>query len=159
MKYPRKGLKEPHADVVAKHAEKPAEKAGALPKTQVVIKDAPAPPLADIPANPFADAPAEVVKEKVAVAKDAGAQDVERAPEPRMTAQSVAVFVAFIVFVFWASPVFEAIQAPIAGLIYCFALWEAWKMNKAVQLAFNGPFRVSAQGPAEQESEADGNDG
>ena len=152
-------LRKPHADAVAKHLEKPAAKAAALPKARVVIKDAPAPPLVDIPANPFADAPAEVVTEKVTVPKDAEARNIERAPEPELTAMTVALLVAFVAFIFWASPVLEAFQAPISGLIYCFALWEAWKMNKAVQLVFNGPFRVSAQGPVEQEPEVDGNDG
>ena len=42
----------------------------------------------------------------------------------------------------YALPVFVAFQAPISGLIFGFALWEAWKINRRVQLAFNGPFRL-----------------
>jgi hypothetical protein len=41
-------------------------------------------------------------------------------------------------------PVFAAISAPLSGLIYCFTLWVAWQSNKAAQLVFTGPFRVSA---------------
>ncbi|MFI5453972.1 MAG: hypothetical protein ACHRXM_00830 [Isosphaerales bacterium] len=43
-------------------------------------------------------------------------------------------------------PVREAIHHPISGLIYGFALWEAWKINKGLQLAINGPFRVDPSG-------------
>jgi len=45
--------------------------------------------------------------------------------------------------ILYALPVLYAFHYPISGLIYCFALWEAWKINKGVQLVFNGPFRVS----------------
>jgi hypothetical protein len=45
------------------------------------------------------------------------------------------------------APVFEAFEAPIAGLIYAFALWEAWRINRGVVLTFNGPFRLGAKGP------------
>ena len=43
----------------------------------------------------------------------------------------------------YATPVLVAIQSPISGLIFGFALWEAWKLNRKVQLAFNGPFRLA----------------
>jgi hypothetical protein len=32
---------------------------------------------------------------------------------------------------------------PISGLIYCFALFQAWQMNKKAKLVLNGPFQVS----------------
>ena len=43
----------------------------------------------------------------------------------------------------YSLPVQIAIHAPISGLIFGFALWEAWKITKKVQLSFNGPFRVA----------------
>jgi hypothetical protein len=47
----------------------------------------------------------------------------------------------------YSIPVQIALNAPISGLIFGFALWEAWKINKSVHLTFNGPFRVNP-GPA-----------
>jgi len=58
----------------------------------------------------------------------------------------------------YSLPVLVALQAPIAGLIFGFALWEAWKLNHRVQLAFNGPFRLGTlhgDEPAIQPEEAD----
>ncbi len=65
------------------------------------------------------------------------------------------VILAGFLFVY---PVYEAFHAPIAGLIYAFALWEAWKINKKVHLTFNGPFRVSVapQGALPPEVVGDG---
>jgi hypothetical protein len=55
-------------------------------------------------------------------------------------------------------PVRVAIRAPISGLIFAFALWEAWKINKPFQFVFSGPFRLGASGGAQVEAEgaADG---
>jgi hypothetical protein len=58
----------------------------------------------------------------------------------------------------YAIPVLVAFQAPISGLIFGFALWEAWKINRRVQFAFNGPFRLGTlhgHEPAIQPEEAD----
>ena len=41
------------------------------------------------------------------------------------------------------SPIKRAIRQPISGFIFAIALWEAWKLNFAAGLAFNGPFRLS----------------
>ncbi len=68
-------------------------------------------------------------------------------PVEQDTPPSLAgILLALAIFgaVLFAGPVLEAVHAPIAGLIYAFALWEAWKINKKVHLTFNGPFRVSA---------------
>ncbi len=43
-----------------------------------------------------------------------------------------------------AAPVFVGIEAPISGLIYGFALWEAWRRNRRLQLNIAGPFKVRA---------------
>ena len=47
------------------------------------------------------------------------------------------------VLLLYGIPVLETFHSPIAGLIYGFALWEAWRLNRRVRLVFNGPFRVS----------------
>ncbi len=39
-------------------------------------------------------------------------------------------------------PVLAAFGSPISGLIFAFALWEAWKINRRLVLVFNGPFRL-----------------
>ncbi len=56
----------------------------------------------------------------------------------------IPLLLAVFLFIIYASPVLHAVQAPISGLIFGFALWEAWKINKKVHLAFNGPFRVNS---------------
>jgi hypothetical protein len=53
-------------------------------------------------------------------------------------------FIAVMLMIGFVYPVYEAFHAPISGLIYAFALWESWKINKKVRLTFSGPFRVSA---------------
>ena len=58
----------------------------------------------------------------------------------------------------YSLPVLVAFQSPISGLIFGFALWEAWKINRGVRLAFNGPFRLGTlhgDEPAIQPEEAD----
>ena len=54
-----------------------------------------------------------------------------------------AAFLIVTVIVLYTLPVQIAIHAPISGLIYGFALWEAWKITTGFRISFNGPFRVS----------------
>jgi hypothetical protein len=149
------GLVEKPGDAVPRHVDKPADKALAQPKAPVNGKGAPNPPNTDIPANPFADDPAQFAAEKVAVPKVAGAREAEPAPEQEMITPRFAYSVVLMVCILWAIPVIVAVHAPISGLIYGFALWEAWKMNRAVRLSFNGPFRVIAPRPSESDREVD----
>jgi hypothetical protein len=87
---------------------------------------------------------------EAAGAKVAQANEAPGAPKP-MSRTKLAVLLAVVyLFMLYASPVFHAYLAPISGLIYCFALWEAWKINKAAKLSFAGPFRVSAHAPPAQ---------
>ena len=55
---------------------------------------------------------------------------------------------AIVILYTYAIPVFIGVQSPISGLIFCFALWEAWKINRKVQIVFRGPFNLGA-GPAD----------
>ncbi len=48
------------------------------------------------------------------------------------------------VYLTFAMPVLVAYHTPFSGLIYGFALWQAWLINRKTKLVFTGPFRVSA---------------
>ncbi|MFO0888864.1 MAG: hypothetical protein U0790_06910 [Isosphaeraceae bacterium] len=58
----------------------------------------------------------------------------------------IVVLTAFLIAFSYTIPVQIAAAAPISGLIFAFALWEAWKINRKTQIFFNGPFRLSASG-------------
>jgi len=76
---------------------------------------------------------------KTPAAKDrAGVDGAPKAPVIVATE-----LIAFLILFLFALPVLAVISDPISGLIYSFALWEAWRINKGVRLVFNGPFRVS----------------
>ena len=66
-----------------------------------------------------------------------------------MRASTILIGLAALLAFFYAFPILLSFKYPISGLIYGFALWEAWKINSRVQLSFNGPFRVSAKGSNE----------
>ena len=113
-------------------AEKSNAKDSATPKIgaardKVATKDAAAPraETADLAA-----AKPSVVAEQAPAAK---------AP-PSIAA--AALLLLFLVGFLYTIPVQLAMGAPISGLIFGFALWEAWKMNRRVNVTFSGPFRV-----------------
>ena len=91
-------------------------------------------------------APAEVAGGKADAAGEGA-----KPPPPRLSA--LLSFLVVLIGFFYAVPVLEATHAPISGLIYAFALWEAWKINQPVRLVFNGPFRLGATGAARVGSE------
>jgi hypothetical protein len=55
------------------------------------------------------------------------------------------VFVVLLFAIAFIAPVLAGLQNIIGLLIIGFALWEAWKINKARQLNFTGPFSVNPQ--------------
>jgi hypothetical protein len=70
-------------------------------------------------------------------------------PQQNAAPQVVAPQPAWVIFLshvigIFILPVIRGYVQPISGLIYCFALWEAWKINKRARLVFNGPFQISA---------------
>jgi hypothetical protein len=72
----------------------------------------------------------------------------EGAQRRRGLAQALGLLVtalALFVAIAYAAPVLASIQSPITGLIFAFALWEAWKINRKVHLAFAGPFRLETR--------------
>lgn len=59
----------------------------------------------------------------------------------------VLVFVLILFAVAFIAPVLGGLENIIGLLIILFALWEAWKMNRAGLVSFTGPHRV-ASGPS-----------
>ena len=49
-----------------------------------------------------------------------------------------------VVIEIYSLPVTKSKEQLISGLIYCFALWEAWRITTPAHLVFNGPFQISA---------------
>jgi hypothetical protein len=84
--------------------------------------------------------PAEGKNEQPAPAKTAPAEKEEEEDAESLDLLARSVFYLVMLF---ASPLLRAFAQPLTGLIYCFALWEAWRLNRAAKLSFNGPFRVS----------------
>ena len=110
---------------------------------------------------PQKDEPAKVAQAKVdadgakakdkdlAKEKDKAALHAEEAPRqdgPPMSGAQLLVLAVRLIGFLYSIPVQLAIAAPISGLIFGFALWQAWIMTRKVRLSFNGPFRV-AMGP------------
>jgi hypothetical protein len=142
-------------------------KSEARSKVADASKDGPSGPKADSPTDPAAapEIPAKdravTPQEKTAVVDDGGAADVKEVPPVHKPAQiplALLVATVFLVGLFYTVPVQIAVAAPISGLIFAFALWEAWKANRGVHLSFNGPFRVTTRGSSgpKPEVERDG---
>lgn len=108
---------------------------------EAVLKDRPQPPAAQVAAEKKAGGPkvAGAEARKAGAAEDPPQGQAPKDIDPARLLRILALLVGF----FYAYPVLEAMEAPISGLIYLFALWEAWKINKPVQIAFNGPFRLA----------------
>ena len=62
--------------------------------------------------------------------------------EPAPTGVALLIGLGALAAIAYTLPVLVAVNSPISGLIYGFALWEAWKINKKTELAFQGPFDV-----------------
>jgi len=111
-----------------------------------------------------APAPAPLEQAKLEAGKKDHAPAAQPAVQPPRAQQEwpglgvVLLALGVLIGFAYSLPVLIAFQAPISGLIFGFALWEAWKLNRRVQLAFNGPFRLGTlhgDEPAIQPEEAD----
>jgi len=115
-----------------------------IKSSETVAKD-PTQPIANVPPGRAQDGAHPAAKgDPVSIEKET--TETKKPPSPADPPSLAGFFTALVIltgFIF-VYPVYEAFHAPIAGLIYAFALWEAWKINKKVHLTFNGPFRVSA---------------
>lgn len=81
------------------------------------------------------------------VAREAGPDSVAATAVSADSApKKVGVAVAFaLLFAFaLAAPILIGISSPIHLLIVAFALYEAWKLNRAVPFNITGPYRVAA---------------
>ena len=142
----------------------PVAKATADAKVQPPAAKDP-PPAAKVPAVARAEPPAAKVQPapmnpapaKQAAADQKDGTNPQQNGEGAQAGQEIQIstllagllfFVVLVIGFFYALPVVVGFGDPISGLIYCFALWEAWKINKAAKLVFSGPFRVSPEGPA-----------
>ncbi|MGO9920901.1 MAG: hypothetical protein ACLQIB_40210, partial [Isosphaeraceae bacterium] len=105
------------------------------------------------PAQPIADGPPGLAQDgaRPAARGDPGssekrAAEAKKAPDAAEPPSLAGLLMSLLILTgfMFIYPVYESFHAPIAGFIYAFALWEAWKTNKKVYLTFNGPFRVSA---------------
>jgi hypothetical protein len=154
-------------------AEKPNAKNAAAPKAAVppakpqdpakneaaVAKEAPtkdaapkAAPLVAKAGDPSAAKPGEDEEEEEA-------EDEGQLPANVGLAGALVVRLLYIGFVIAAGPVLHAMSAPISGLIYGFALWQAWVMNRRAQIVINGPFQVSKVPEAASHPEEVSDDG
>ena len=65
-------------------------------------------------------------------------------PLQALLGRFLLVLAIVILYTYAAIPILISVQAPISGLIFAFALWEAWKINRKVQIVFSGPFSLAA---------------
>jgi hypothetical protein len=101
----------------------------------------PAPPAAAPTPVATNDAKGEKVARDV-VAKDVVAKELPGANGPPLTLSSFLMALVIVIGLSYTFPVLAAFGSPISGLIFAFALWEAWKINRRLVLTFNGPFRL-----------------
>ena len=122
----------------------PAVASDGKDKAKVVARNDPA-PATDPPPKAPADAAAKAapVAQKAQRADDAK----EGAPDAAGLLGALLMLGLILAGIVLAAPVLETIQAPISGLIYAFALFQAWQMNKRAHIAFNGPFQVGKGNP------------
>jgi hypothetical protein len=126
---------EPPAQPKGETEQKPTEKAqpanpaqAAAPKAPAVDRENPA------PAEKAADVPMP----------------------PQKFALLVLLFLMTVIGFLYSMPVQVAIHDPLLGVIFSFALWEAWKITRGAKLAFNGPFRVNPDIPKAADEEVIG---
>jgi hypothetical protein len=124
----------------ARDAQQQAKPAPAEAKAASEKTKPPAPANAEAKPDPAKVAAAQENAANENAKEDAGTE------EPKMNAAGLVMLLLLSVGFLYSVPVLSSFQAPISGLIYCFALWEAWKINKKATIAINGPFRVTTTG-------------
>lgn len=112
----------------------------AAEKNQGPVEDAPA------VANAEGKKAAEADKPKAAKPAPVGPDGKELRMSPLRAFVVLGGLLLLLIGFSYSIPVQIAVASPISGLIFSFALWEAWKINRRVDLAFEGPFRLAASG-------------
>ena len=112
------------------------------------VRKRPPPPQPPRPTPGGRKSDSKPLRPRVAKAKQPAVE--KELPSPVGVLLALDVVSVVLIGIAYAIPVYIAIHSPISGLIFGFALWEAWKINRRVHLAFNGPFRLgpeSTEGP------------
>ena len=149
----RDAKEQKEADVAQEKPEPDPAKTQAPPQAQPGLAIGPAVRKSEDPPAPAVADPAKALeKTTVAVGRN-DAKDANRVAEQARRPFHPAALVLILLVIFYASPVIYVVAAPISGLIFSFALWEAWKINKRIQLTVNGPFRVEPRGSIATEPE------
>jgi hypothetical protein len=120
--------------------------AGQQPAAEAADQPAPGPPPAAKVQDKTPDQPRADGKAGPEAPVHAAAAPADKPREPFNLVEFLgfaALLLAVLLGAAYSVPVMIALQAPISGLIFGFALWEAWKINRKVVLAFNGPFLLS----------------
>ncbi len=124
------------------HAAKNAPAAKAAPENKTTAAGGPAEKSSVKNSDsPKTDTTPGKVATKDAAAPSVVAEQAPAAPPPPSVA-AAALLLLFLIGFLYTIPVQLAIGAPISGLIFGFAIWEAWKINRRANMTFTGPFRV-----------------
>jgi hypothetical protein len=114
-------------------------------KNSATVANEPAQPAAKVPPGGAQEGARPAAKGDLAsIEKEIKQTKKQLNPRERPSLTGFLVALAILTGFIFVYPVLEAFHAPIAGLIYAFALWEAWKINKKIHLTFNGPFHLRA---------------
>jgi hypothetical protein len=143
-------VKQPAAKATGSARKAPGNASAKRPAPAKAAHDQ-ARPLPDIPPNPFANAPNAAGGPEAGPANDG--KNAVAVPEVKLVDPVVFGFVHLLLFIVYAGPLVHLYMEPLSGLIFGFAIWEAWKINKRAQLAFSGPFRLSMNGSNHSEPE------
>jgi hypothetical protein len=138
------GQEKPATDLAAKKVEEaPAKTDAPHPADAGLAGDSAPRNVAKAQDGTQRDQPSDVKQANVpAGGKDAAGPDVM--PDLHRRPVLLALLGVVLLVLLYANPIYHAFHFPISGLIFSFALWEAWRLNRRVKLVFNGPFRVSA---------------
>jgi hypothetical protein len=78
----------------------------------------------------------------------AGADDAAaQVPNPQEALWALVMLLGFVFWLLAALPVLASIESPMGFLIIGIALYQAWRMNKRVQVEVTGPYAVAVARP------------
>jgi len=97
-------------------------------------------PEAALSAAPAASDDGNVAPAAEAVSPPADAPDARSGSAPPL---SLGGFLFALVTVTLSLPFLIGMSSPLSGLIFAFALWQAWKLNRRTSLAIAGPYQRS----------------
>jgi hypothetical protein len=137
-KVARKDDREQTKSDLVRRAGKEQDKNAAPPKAGARPEAMEAVPAPVAEAGPAAEAPAVKDRQRGAAEK----------PPPRGVLYliyllgMILLLRLILVGLMYLFPLYLGLHSPISGLIFGFALWEAWKINRASDATVTGPYRV-----------------